>query len=178
MLFRFFGLLFGLGAFLVGGQQVPREHELKAVFLYRFTQFVDWPATAFPGPENPFIIGILGRNPFGGSLQTVVRDERVHGRRLVIQPYQRSQDARNCQLLFISTSEETRLEEVFAALKGRSILTVGESKDFALRGGMIQFITEQNHIRFRVNLRAARAAHLQISSKLLELAEVVNAQRE
>jgi hypothetical protein len=58
-----------------------------------------------------------------------------------------------------------------AALKGRSILTVGDTEGFAEDGGIIRFVTEKNRIRFRINVDAAEAAHLVISSKLLRLAE-------
>jgi hypothetical protein len=176
--FRGFGVLLALCGLAAAGEELAREYQLKAVFLYRFTQFVDWPASAFPSPESPIVIGVLGRNPFAGYLQAAVRDERVGRRRMLVQYFQRPQDVRNCQILFISASEQGHLEKILADLKGQSILTVGEGKDFALRGGMIQFVTEQNHIRFRINLGAARAAHLQISSKLLELAEVVDAQSQ
>jgi len=172
------GLWIGLQAGMLGAQEISREYQLKAVFLYRFTQFVDWPATAFPSPDSPIIIGVLGGNPFGEHLRAAVRDERVHNRRLIVQEYQRSQEAKNCHLLFISAAEAPRLEKTLAALKGGSILTVGEPEGFVLRGGMIQFVTEQNRIRFRINLQAARAANLQISSKLLELAEVVDARKQ
>jgi hypothetical protein len=176
--FWFPGLLLALCALALRGQEVSREYQLKAIFLYRFAQFVDWPETAFPSPNSPLIIGVLGPDPFGGYLEAAVRNERIRKRRLSVQHFQRSQDARHCQILFISASESERLEKIQAELAGRSILTVGETEGFALRGGMIQFITERNRIRFLINLKAAKAEHLQISSKLLELAEVVSAQKE
>jgi hypothetical protein len=169
------GLCWG---FPLWAQVVSREYQLKAVFLYRFTQFTEWQETAFPTADAPIVIGVLGKDPFLKYLDLAVRNERVHNRRLTIQRYQRSEDAKNCHLVFISTSEEGRLEKCLADLKGRSILTVGEMEGFALRGGMIEFFTERNRVQFRVNLAAARAANLRISSKLLELAEVVNVQKE
>ena len=169
------GLCWG---FPLWGQVVSREYQLKAVFLYRFTQFTEWPEAASPTADTPIVIGVLGKDPFGKYLDLAIRNERVHNRRLTIQRYQRSEEAKNCDLVFISTSEEGRLEKCLADLKGRSILTVGEMEGFALRGGMIEFFTERNRVQFRVNLAAARAANLRISSKLLELAEVVNVQKE
>ncbi|HWH67816.1 MAG TPA: YfiR family protein [Candidatus Sulfotelmatobacter sp.] len=175
---RVLGSLIALGALTLCGQGVSREYQLKAVFLYRFAQFVDWPPTAFPTRDSPIVIGVLGRDPFGELLEAAVRNERVGDRRLTVHHYQRVQDIKQDQILFISASEDGRLEKIFTDLKGRSILTVGETENFALRGGMVQFFTQQNRIRFRINLKAARAAHLQLSSKLLELAEVMNAQQE
>ena len=177
-LLRVLGLLLAFCATALPGQVVSRESQLKAVYIYHFTEFVDWPKTAFPTPASPILIGVLGPDPFGGYLEQAIRDERVHDRRLIIQRYQRVQEVENCHLLFISASENARLEGILAELKGRSILTVGETEDFALRGGMIQFINVQNHIRFRINLGAARAAKIQISSKMLRSAEVLNAGKE
>jgi hypothetical protein len=171
-------LLFVFCVLTIRGQVVSREYQLKAVFLYRFTQFIDWPPSAFPKPQAPITIGILGPDPFGSSLQGAIRDEKVHDRPLNVQHYQSIQDATNCHVLFISASQGPRLPKILAALKGRGILTVGETEDFASRGGMIQFITERNRIRFRVNLQATRAAGFQISSKLLELAEVVSTKQD
>jgi hypothetical protein len=164
--------------FPLWGQGVSREYQLKAVFLCRFTQFTEWPQAAFPSADAPIVIGILGKDPFGEYLDSAVRNERVHNRPLTIQRYQRIEDAKKCHLVFISTSEEGRLQKCLADLKGQSILTVGEMEGFALRGGMIELFTERNRVRFRVNLGTAKAANLRISAKLLELAEVVTVQKE
>jgi len=178
------GILTGLAilgvcwGFPLWGQVVSREYQLKAVFLCRFTQFTEWPQAAFPTADAPIVIGILGKDPFGEYLDSAVRNERVHNRPLTIQRYQRSEDAKNCHLVFISASEGGQLQKCLVDLKGRSILTVGEMEGFALRGGMIELFTERNRVRFRVNLVAAKAANLRISSKLLELAEVVNVKKE
>lgn len=171
-------LLLTFSALTIRGEIVSREYQLKAVFLYRFTQFVDWPAASFPTPQTPIIIGILGRDPFGTVLDAAIHGEKVHNRPLSIQRFQSFQEATNCHVLFISAAEASRLPKVLAALDGRSILTVGETEDFASRGGMIQFITERNRIHFRINLQATRAAGFEISSKLLELAEIVASKRE
>jgi hypothetical protein len=171
-------LLLAFCASALPGEVVSREYQLKAVYIYHFTEFVDWPKTAFSTPDSPIVIGVLGPDPFAGHLEQAIRDERVRNRRLIIQRYQRVQEVENCHLLFISASENARLEGILAELKGRSILTVGETEDFALRGGMIQFIKVENRIRFRVNLGAARAAKIQISSKILRSAEVLNAGKE
>jgi hypothetical protein len=153
--------------------QSPSEYQLKAVFLFNFAQFVEWPATAFADPEAPLIIGVLGQDPFGPQLDEVVRDEVVRGRKLQVQRYQRAEAATDCHILFISHSESRNLEQILAALRGRSILTVSDAAGFALRGVMIRFIPEKSRIRLRVNLDAAKSAGLLISSKLLRPAEIV-----
>jgi hypothetical protein len=156
--------------------QAPSEYQVKAVFLFNFAQFVEWPATAFPDVHAPLVIGVLGEDPFGAQLETVVRDEVVGGRKLTVQRYQRVEQVGDCHILFISQSESRRLEQVVAALKGRSILTVGDTPGFAVRGVMVRFVTEKNRIRLRINLDAAKAAGLVLSSKLLRPADIVTTQ--
>lgn len=154
-------------------QTAAPEYQIKAVFLFNFAQFVDWPPHAFPESKTPLVIGILGEDPFGAYLDETVRNEKVNKRPLVIQRYRRVDEIKICHLLFISRSEKDQLEQIFAELKGRNILTVGDYEGFALRGGMIRFITEKNKIRLRINLEAAKAAKLTISSKLLRPAAIV-----
>jgi hypothetical protein len=175
MLFRTWFVMFALllASRLNLAAQTTKEYEVKAAFLYNFVQFVEWPTDAFVDAQSPIVIGILGDDPFDASLDEIVRDEKVNNRPLVIQHYQRVEDIKACQILFISQSENRRLAEIFAALKDRSILTVGDTDGFVKRGGMIRFVTEKNKIRFRINAEAAKAANLTISSKLLRLAEIV-----
>lgn len=150
-----------------------REYQIKAVFLFNFAQFVDWPPAAFPEPQTPLVIGVLGEDPFGASLDETVRGEKVGNRPLVVQRYREPQEIKTCHVLFISQSEAGRLEQILASLKGRNLLTVGDAGEFSQRGGMIRFVTENNKIRLRINVEAAKAAALTISSKLLRPAEIV-----
>lgn len=147
------------------------EYQVKAVFLFNFAQFVDWPPKSFPEPQAPLIIGVLGDDPFGSYLDETVRGEKANNRPLLVQRYRRAAEIRTCQVLFISRSETDRLEQILPSLKGRNILTVADSEDFALHGGMIQLVTEKNKIRMRINLGAVKAANLTISSKLLRVAD-------
>jgi hypothetical protein len=151
-----------------------REYQVKAVFLYNFALFVDWPPSAFEEPQSPLVIGILGTDPFGDYLDEAVRNERVNNRPMVIRRFRRVEDITICHILFISPSTSGQLEHVLASLKGRSILTVSDVDGFSQLGGMIRFVEEKNKIRLRINLEAAKAAGLRISSKLLRPAEVVS----
>jgi len=153
--------------------EISREYQLKAIFLFNFAQFVDWPSDAFLETQTPLTIGVLGDDPFDSYLDETVRDEKVNGHPLVVQRFHRVEDIKACQILFISRSETKRLEQILEDLKGRNILTVGETESFAKHGGMIQFANEQNKIRFKINAEAAKAANLTISSKLLRAAEIV-----
>jgi len=150
-----------------------KEYQVKAVFLYNFAQFVEWPATAFPDAQTPLAIGVLGEDPFGAYLDETVRGEKANNRPLIVERYRRVEDIKICHILFISRSEADQMEKIFAALKERTILTVGDFEGFTKRGGMMRFVTEKNKTRLRINLEAAKAARLTISSKLLRPAEIV-----
>jgi hypothetical protein len=150
----------------------PREYQIKAVFLYNFAQFVDWPQTAFADDHSPFVVAVLGDDPFGAALDETIRGERLNGRGLAVIRSNRVEDLLACHILFISRSESGRLDQVLSALKGRSILTVSDIDGFSHLGGMIQFVTENNKVRLRINNDAARSAGLKISSKLLRPSQV------
>jgi hypothetical protein len=153
--------------------RAPSEYQIKAVFLFHFTQFVEWPTASTPN-QGPFVIGVLGEDPFGTFLDETVKNERAGGRELSIRRYRSAADIGDCQMLFISRSEGGRLAEVLDALKGKSVLTVGDSEDFARRGGMIRFVTDRGKVHLRVNVDAARDGNLTISSKLLRSAEIIH----
>jgi hypothetical protein len=166
-------LLFCAGPEASAQTPVSREYQIKAVFLFNFAQFVDWPSDSFTSPQAPLVIGVLGDDPFDGYLDETVRDEKVNNHPLVIRRYRWVDDIGTCHILFISRSASGQLGEILARLKDRHILTVGDVEDFARLGGMIRFVTENNKIRLRINVDAAKAAELTISSKLLRPAKIV-----
>jgi hypothetical protein len=149
------------------------EYQVKAVFLFNFAQFVDWPAAAFPASDTPLVICVLGNDPFGDALDQTVRNERLGGRPFQVRRHRSVDEITTCHILFISRSEANRPEAILASLKQRPILTVSDADGFAQRGGMIRFVTDRNRIRLQLNLAAAEAAHLTISSKLLRAAEII-----
>ncbi len=175
--FTVFALLLLDGWNLAAQPPVSKEYQVKAVFLFNFSQFVDWPTNAFPEKQTPLVIGVLGENPFGAYLDEIVRGETVNNHPLLIEHYSRLEDIKRCQILFVSRSETRQLDLILENLKGRSILTVGDIEGFAKRGGMIQFVTKKNKIRLQINLEAAKAAGLTISSKLLRLAEIITPEK-
>src|SRR2546421_10219007 len=104
MVARVCGLLL-LGGLVASAQTGPsREYQVKAVFLFNFAQFVEWPPAAFAGANSPLVIGILGQDPFGAYLDETVRNEKVNNRLLEIQRYHRVEDIKTCHILFISPS--------------------------------------------------------------------------
>ena len=144
-----------------------REYEIKAAYLYNFIKYVDWPSYG-----DTITIGVLGGNPFGTALAPL-NGKIVKGRRLLIKEVDSLRDAQKCQIIFVSSSEKSRLQEIFENLKSARVLTVGETQGFASSGGIINFVEENNKVRFEINADAARRTGLNISSELLKLAKLV-----
>ena len=151
----------------------PKEYQIKALFVFNFVQFVEWPATAFAGPEAPVRIAVLGDDPFAGALEAAVQGEKVRQRPLMIYRAQRVQDVGQCHLLFVSPSERAQLSAIISIFKGKPVLTVGDMPDFARRGGIINFYLEGQKVRFEINRAAAQQSGLKLSSQLLGLARLV-----
>jgi hypothetical protein len=151
----------------------PNEYQVKAVFLFNFARFVEWPALTFMSADAPFELCVYGDDPFGADLDAVVRGESAGGRPIVVRRLRESRDASQCQILFISGSANSELEPLLATLDRRATLTVSDIEGAAQRGAMVLMMTVNGKIRLRINIDAVRAAHLTVSSNLLRAAEVV-----
>jgi hypothetical protein len=149
------------------------EYLIKAGFTYNFAKLVDWPTTAFPRPDSPIVIGILGSDPFGALIDRVLDGKKIGARGFVVKRLRWGMDFKDCSILFVSSSEMTHLDELIHLVKGMPILTIGETPSFARRGGIINFTLEDNKVRFEVNVEAAKQADLNISSRLLSLATII-----
>jgi uncharacterized protein DUF4154 len=152
----------------------PSEYEVKAAFLFNFTKFVEWPDGSFEDSHSPIVIGIIGDDPFGESLIHIVAGQKVQGRNIIIIKFRRSDDLRRCHVLFISASERQHVAQILASLPDTSVLTVSDVDGFAEAGGTMQFVMQENRVRFVVNLDAASQSKLRVSAKLLALARVIN----
>lgn len=153
---------------------VSREYLIKAALLYNFAKFVEWPTGAFDGATTPLQICILGDDPFGAALDTLV-GKQVHERPLAIARMRALGETGRCHILFVSASEAARLTEILDYVGGRPILTVADFNRFAQAGGIIGLKTVDNHSRIEVNIDAINRAGLKLSSKLLRLADTVGA---
>ncbi|MGA2853345.1 MAG: YfiR family protein [Verrucomicrobiota bacterium] len=147
----------------------PPDYEVKAAFLYHFGQFVEWPTNVFADTNAPLVIGVVGDDPFHGDLERMVAGQNINGRPIVVRPVRALPDLKTCQILFIAASQKAQMRELLKAVEGAGVLTVGETGDFIQAGGMINFIIENSEVHFQINNNAARAAGLNISSKLIKL---------
>jgi hypothetical protein len=163
-----------------GGELKPvSEYQLKAAFLFRFTQFVEWPAQPGATNDRPFVIGIVGEDPFGTNLDDAVRNEFFQETRpIVIHRFRTNEIPAGCDILFIARSEKDRLKEVLTQVKGQATLTVADTASAAEEGVMINLSLVQGSVKMEINKEALTASGLKVSAKLLALAKIVKTKTE
>lgn len=156
------------------------EYLIKAGFIYNFANLVEWPSASFAQADSPIVITILGEDHFGATLDRVLEGKKVNGRPFVIKRFHSVADLvrsgaslKECQVLYVSSSEMPHINEVIQLVKGLPVLTIGEVPGFARSGGVINLVLQDNRVRFEVNVEAAKQAELNISSRLLALARIV-----
>ena len=167
------GLLLALLLATAAGAAAPDEYQVEAVYLLHFTQFVEWPAQEFNDAHTPFVIGVLGRDPFGTALDAAVRGETVNGHPLIVKRFTGATEMSPCQILFIDRSAVGDANRVIGSVSHSGTLTVSDVAVPGPQDVIIRFVNEDRRIRLRINVDFARAAGLTISSKLLRPAQVV-----
>lgn len=155
------------------GLSKSKEYELKAAFVYNFTKFIEWPPHSFSTGNDPIIVGVLGDSALGPQLEHLVRDRTVNGRSLVVTKVENLEGARSAHVLFVGKGELALFQNIREGIQDSPILTVGESKAFAVRDGGITFVMENGVPRFEINMRPVDRAGLRISSQLQKLATII-----
>ncbi|HEX7885358.1 MAG TPA: YfiR family protein [Phenylobacterium sp.] len=153
------------------GQAASIEYDVKAAYLYKFAPFVEWPPTAFASPSSPFQVCILGRDPFGLRLDRAVSGQRVADHPVAVRRLERVDAGSGCHILFLGASRSQTPADALKAVRGAPILTVAD--DGAGPGAIIRFVLKDNRVRFDIDVAAATANRVTISSKLLSLATSV-----
>lgn len=170
------GLLCLLVCFAAGdraGAMATSEYQLKAVFLFNFAQFVEWPPHAFADEQQPLGICVVGPDPFGSELEAVMEGEQVDGRPIALNRFASAADIQGCHLVFIGRAAESEIEPTLQRVQHEPVLTVGETETFIAHGGMIRFYMEDNKVRLQINPNAADESQLRVSSKLLRSSRIV-----
>lgn len=148
-------------------ERVP-EYSVKALFLYNFIKFTEWPQLG----SREVVLCLAGPDPFGEALDAI--DGRTaHGSRVRVRRDVKIEEAKECHLLFVNEPDRPRLLRIFRQLEGTSVLTVGETEGFAGSGGMIELQIEDNRVQFEVNIKTVQRGHIKISAQLLKLARKV-----
>lgn len=178
MIMRFIRLLLFSSLVVISGAgplvaQANLEYGVKSAFLFNFIRFIDWPEAVFAGPESPYIIGVLGRDDrFTRQLESVVRDKAIDGRPVEVRAAAGLADLERVHMLYIGPTAREEEADILAALAGKPVVTVGETKDFTAAGGIIRFFVRDRKIAFEIRPEFAEKAGLRISSRLLSLADI------
>ena len=151
------------------------EYEVKSAYLFNFTKFVEWPASAFENSNSPYVIGIYKNDGFGLVLNNTISGRQVNGRNVIIKYFDKPQEINDCHILFFPKISKYELINVLKVLEKKPILTVGNGiEDFCETGGIINFSQQYSRYRFEINNDIALKAKIKISSKLLVLAKIIS----
>ncbi len=153
------------------GQDVT-EVTLKAAFLYNFAKFTEWPEDALP-KAAPLVACVIGDQAVGDALQQTAKGRLVSGHLISVSRLSVEGPWPSCHLLYVSGVAVKQAAQVATALRGAPVLTISDLDEFARLGGIAQFFVENGKMRFGINLASAKRSRLQLSSKLLALAELV-----
>lgn len=162
-----------IGARLVA-QTPAGEAQIKAAFVFNFFKFVDWPADTFHSPQDPFVIAIIGDGETEDATERFLLDKQLGARPIVVRRIKWDQSLAGVHAVFVADVDGKRLRRVLDAAQAASVLTIGESDQFASHGGVIGLLVDDRRVRFDIDTDAAQAAGLRVSSKLLALTRVVH----
>ena len=149
------------------------EYKVKAGYLFNFAKFIEWPAAAVPATNSPIVIGVLDDNEALPAIRQVLKDKFVGNHPIEVRSVVSAASANDCHLLFVTRAANKAPDELRDSLRSAATLLVGETDQFAERGGMIAFVREEESVRINLNLEAATQAGLKVSAKLSSVARLV-----
>ena len=166
-----FCLLIFQPAAVWGGPLTGTEYEVKTGFIYNFANFVSWPPKAFKDKDDDLVLCFASDTPTADALFKL-NDQTIRGRKLKVIPYTQESCLDTSHILYIATQDRNLVQKLLGIARKRSVLTIGEIEGFTQMGGVINFFEEQNRLRFKINIDAAKRAGLTMSSQLLGSAQI------
>lgn len=148
------------------------KYQIISVYMYNFFRYVRWPVGLETDAAPPLTLCTIGNDPFETGFH-LIKDKRPYGKPIVIKRHVALQDAEECSILYISKSEEKKLDYILSTLKKYPILTVSEINDFVYRGGMVQFLMAKGALSFNINNSNIRKSGLEARVVLLEVSNYV-----
>jgi hypothetical protein len=155
-----------------GADAPSREYQVKAAFIYNFTQFVEWPADSFAKDDSPFVVIVLGNDPFNGALEQTMAHKVVGSHPIVVKHCGSVDSMEPCQLLFVASGQAGSMNAILSKIGKNPVLTVGESDSFMSDGGAVRLFLDGGHMKFELNPDVCTAARLVVSAKLMSLAKI------
>lgn len=151
-------------------QAEAADLEVKAAYLYKFANYVEWPDDAFRNPTQPIAIGVLGADALADELQRLVQDKSIKGRGFVVRRLQPGDDLGGIHILFLGDVGRPAVASALAAADGHHFLTVSESRRVFASGGMVNLVVVNQRIRFEVALPPVQRSRLRLSALMLTAA--------
>jgi hypothetical protein len=177
------GLFFAI-CFCSGGQLysqetetdiINREYRIKAAYIYRFSQYIDWPADSFPDASSPFLIGVFTDDPVTADLLQIAQTKKFQERSIEIRRCTANSNLAACQILFLpSTIPQQTQTEVAQRTVGKHVLLVGEGVGALSNGCSISFVIEENKVRLYIARKMVERQGLTVSAKLLQVSHIVD----
>lgn len=162
---------------VAAGPVTGTEYEVKAGFIYNFVNFVTWPDTAFEDRPNTLVLCFISNSPQSDVLYRL-NGKTIKGRKIEVMAYQQGNCLEQSHILFFGTQDKGFIQPILSQAMDRNILTIGEVEGFTRMGGVINFFEEQNRLRFKVNVDAAKRQGLKMSSQILVSAQIVHGENE
>jgi hypothetical protein len=166
-----------LAALLLGARveaQTPTsESEVKAMFVYNFLKFVEWPVYASVDAKDPFIVLIIGEGATADATERFLESKTIGERPLIVRRIRWDESLAGVRAAFVVERDAKKLHRILDAAAAAGVLTIGEGEGFTTSGGVIGLLVEDRKVRFDVDTAAAQTAGLRVSSKLLALTRVV-----
>ena len=156
----------GLGILVPQALAQQNEYSVKAAFLINFLKFIEW-----PDKSGPYIIDVAGKNPFGTYLEGLANNRSINGRKVIIRT-EKHGNSPPASIVFVPASESERYGEFLQYAK-KPVIVIGESPGFAKKFGAINFIVDRERVAFEINPRLAKSSGVKVSSRLLQLAKIV-----
>jgi len=166
-------LVLAAGAATAATPDPSVEYAVKATYLYKFGEFVEWPAASFASDTSPAVVCIVGNDPFGATLDKAITGQRIASRAITVKRLKEAAARSGCQVMYVSGKNEAELTKAIEAVRGENVLTVTDGVAGKTPAGIINFVITNNRVRFEIDDGAAAANGLVISSKLLALASSV-----
>lgn len=149
----------------------PRlEYNVKAASIYAFGRYVTWPESAYENEKSPFVIGVLGTNPFGDALERIAAKKTLDEHKIVVRQLNGPKECLQCHIVFVVRGVDPSVEaDLFRQAAGKPVLLVGESAGFVERGGIVNFYQSGSNVRFELNPDKSVECRLSLNAKLLSL---------
>ena len=169
------GLLTLAASLCATAQEAGTETRIKAAFLYKFAEYVEWPAKAFANPASPIVIGVVDAEPLANELSSAVAEREVAGRAVQVRRIGPGENvAEICHVIFVGAARgAARRAQVLAQAAAHPVLTVTDDAGAHPRGSIINFVAVDNRVRFDISRENAERNGLQLGSQLLRVARSV-----